>query len=105
MHVTSINQQPPMRPQFQIVVNSTIRTLRENPLLVAFIVLGLAVRLIFWLYTHRVWEDGLITITAAQNVWEGFGLTHHASEPRVHSFTSPISVLIPMLAGPCHAVL
>lgn len=94
-----------MRPQFQIVVNSTIRTLRENPLLVAFIVLGLAVRLIFWLYTHRVWEDALITITAAQNVWEGFGLTHHASEPRVHSFTSPISVLIPMVAGPFHAGL
>ena len=74
------------------------RTLREHPILVCFIILALATRLVFWFYTGRVWEDALITITAARNVWEGFGLTHHASEPRVQSFTSPLSVLIP-LAG------
>lgn len=62
-----------------------------------FIVLAVATRLVFWLYTGRVWEDALITLTPARNVWEGFGLTHHASEPRVHSFTSPISVLIPLI--------
>lgn len=47
-----------------------------------------ATRLTFWFYTGRVWEDALVTITAARNVWEGFGLTHHASEPHVQSFTS-----------------
>ena len=61
-----------------------------------FIALALATRLVFWFYTGRVWEDALITITAARNVWAGFGLTHHASEPYVQSFTSPISVLIPI---------
>ena len=76
---------------------SVVRTLRENPLLTFFILLALATRLTFWFYTGRVWEDALITITAARNVWEGFGLTHHASEPYVQSFTSPISVLIPIL--------
>ena len=39
----------------------------------------------------------MITITAARNVWEGVGLTHHASEPYVQSFTSPVSVLIPIV--------
>jgi len=58
--------------------------------------LALATRLGFWFYTGRVWEDALITITAARNVWAGVGLTHHASEPYVQSFTSPISVLIPV---------
>ncbi len=76
---------------------SLVRTLRDNPILAGFIALALVVRLTFWFYTGRVWEDALITITAARNVWEGVGLTHHASEPYVQSFTSPISVLIPIL--------
>lgn len=84
---------------------AVLQTLRENPLLTFFIVLALVVRLFFWFYTGRIWEDALITITAARNVWEGFGLTHHASEPRVHSFTSPISVLIPLVAEPFNAGL
>jgi hypothetical protein len=81
---------------------SIIRPLRENPILAAFIALALVARLTFWFYTGRVWEDVLITITAARNVWEGFGLTHHASEPYVQSFTSPISVLIPIIGGLFH---
>jgi hypothetical protein len=62
-----------------------------------FIIAAVAVRIIHWSYTGRIWEDALITLTPAKNVWEGFGLTHHASEPRVHSFTSPVSVLIPLI--------
>jgi hypothetical protein len=79
--------------------------LRANPLLLTFIIVAVVVRLAFWFYTQRVWEDSLITLTAARNVWEGHGLTHHASEPRVHSFTSPISVLIPLIGIPFHAGL
>ena len=70
---------------------------RDNPLFVGFVLLALASRLLFWTYTGRTWEDALITLTPARNAWEGFGLTHHASEPRVHSFTSPISILIPLV--------
>ena len=84
---------------------SIVRTLRDNPILAAFIALALGARLTFWFYTGRVWEDALITITAARNVWEGVGLTHHASEPYVQSFTSPISVLIPILGELFHAGL
>ena len=69
----------------------------HNQLLFLFIIIGLAIRIVFWIYTGRTWEDALITLTPARNAWEGFGLTHHASEPRVHSYTSPISVLIPLL--------
>jgi hypothetical protein len=70
----------------------------DHRLLVIFLGLAALSRLVFWAYTGRIWEDAMITLTPARNVWEGFGLTHHASEPYVHSFTSPLSVLIP-LAG------
>jgi 4-amino-4-deoxy-L-arabinose transferase-like glycosyltransferase len=85
--------------------SSLVRTLRDNPILAVFIALALGARLTFWFYTGRVWEDALITITAARNVWEGFGLTHHASEPYVQSFTSPISVLIPIVGESLNAGL
>lgn len=91
--------------RIQAGTSTVIRTLRENPILVAFVALALIARLTFWFYTGRVWEDALITITAARNVWEGFGLTHHASEPYVQSFTSPISVLIPILGESLNAGL
>ena len=73
------------------------RFLRQNPILAVFVGLAIAVRLVFWFYTGRVWEDAMIALTVARNVWEGVGLTHHASEPRVQSFTSPMVVLIPLL--------
>jgi hypothetical protein len=54
-------------------------------------------RLLFWAYTGRIFEDAIITLTPARNAWEGYGLTHHVSEPRVHSFTSALSVLVPLV--------
>jgi hypothetical protein len=74
-----------------------IATHAERRILWAFIIIAVSVRLLYWFYTGRIWEDALITLTPARNLWEGFGLTHHFSEPRVHSFTSPISVLIPVI--------
>src|ERR1700751_2055518 len=67
-------------------------------LFVALLLAALTVRLVFWLYTGRIWEDTLISLTPARNAWEGFGLTHHASEPRVHSFPSSLGEVI-MLIG------
>ena len=69
----------------------------DHPIAASFVFLAVFVRLIFWFYTGRVWEDALMTMAPARNAWLGHGLTHHLSEPRVHSFTSPISVLIPLL--------
>lgn len=77
--------------------NAARQYVRENPLLVFFAVLAVVLRIVHWAYTGRIWEDALITLTPAENLWEGMGFTHHPSEPRVHSFTSPISVLIPIV--------
>jgi hypothetical protein len=64
--------------------------------------LAVLVRIFFWWYTNRTWEDALITLQHAENAARGFGLTHHPGEGRVHGFTSPISVLIPILGEFLH---
>ncbi len=79
------------------LVLSGAKLIRMYPLASSFVALAVLVRLIHWFYTGRVWEDALITMTPARNVWAGNGLTHHLSEPRVHSFTSPLSVLVPLV--------
>lgn len=76
--------------------------LTENPFLAFFILVAISLRLFFWAYTDRTWEDALITLIPAKNVWLGNGLTHHLSEARVHSFTSPLSVLVPLLGEAVH---
>jgi hypothetical protein len=58
---------------------------------------GVVARVVFWQMTHRMFEDGLITITHARNAAEGLGLTHHPGEGHVHGFTSALSVLVPLL--------
>lgn len=69
-----------------------------------FAVLAAAIRIVFWIYTDRVWEDALITILHADNAVNGIGLTHFkVDEPRIHGFTSPLSVLIPLVGEVLHA--
>ena len=64
----------------------------------ALAILAVIARIVFWLYTGRVWEDALITILHAENALAGLGLTHFKpDEPPIHGFTSPLSVLIPLL--------
>lgn len=75
-----------------------LTSLPHHRLLIIFSVVAVATRLIFMLYTGRIWEDALIALTSARNVWEGFGLTHHASEPRVQSFSSVLGEMI-MIVG------
>jgi hypothetical protein len=61
--------------------------------------LAVGVRLFFWAYTDRVWEDALITVLHSENAVHGLGLTHVQDDGRVlQGFTSPLSVLVP-LAG------
>ncbi len=49
-------------------------------------------------YTQHVWEDYFITYRASKNLATGQGLTFTAGE-RVHSFTSPLGVLLPAVAS------
>ena len=63
---------------------------------------AVAIRLLCWFYTQRTWEDCLITVQHAENAARGLGLTHVPGGPRLHGFTSPISVLIPLLGELVH---
>lgn len=60
------------------------------------IVLGIAVPLAYVLYTKQIWEDYFITFRHGRNLCEGKGLVYNEGE-RVHGFTSPIGVLLPVL--------
>jgi hypothetical protein len=60
---------------------------------------AVALRFFFWAYTGRNWEDALITVLHSENFFNGLGLTHYLGEgePPLHGFTSPLSVLVPMM--------
>ena len=49
---------------------------------------------VFAAYTQRAWEDYWITFRASRNLATGHGLVFTPGE-RVHSFTSPLGVLLP----------
>ena len=80
-------------------------TRRHEPWTIATIVLvtiAVAIRIFFWFYTQRNWEDALITVQHAENAARGLGLTHTPGGPHVHGFTSALSVLIPLLGEFLH---
>lgn len=82
-----------------------VEACRREWVLLSFIVLATTLRLVFWIYTDRIWEDALITLNPARNLWEGHGLTHHIPEPRVYSFTSALSVIVLIIGeGFGHAI-
>ena len=69
----------------------------------AIAVAACLLRLFFWYYTGRTWEDALITVLHSENAVSGLGLTHyHPGQPPIHGFTSPLSVLIPLAADFIH---
>lgn len=66
-------------------------------------VAAVVLRLVFWAYADRVWEDALITVLHSENAAAGLGLTHHhVGEPPIHGFTSPLSVLVPLMGDLVH---
>jgi len=50
--------------------------------------------LAYALYTGHAWEDYYITLRSSRNLVEGNGLVFNPGE-RVHTFTSPLGVLVP----------
>ncbi len=76
---------------------------RSRRIVVGIAIAGCLLRLFFWHYTHRTWEDALISVLHSENVRLGFGLTHHHPGYRpLHGFTSPLSVLVPLTADIFH---
>lgn len=70
---------------------------RTHGIFIGLVLFAIILRVFFWLYTGRVWEDSLITLNNASNFWLGNGLTHHLNEAKAQSFTSPIGLLIPLI--------
>lgn len=70
----------------------------------ALMILAAAIRFFYWGYTHRTWEDALITVLHSENAANGLGLTHLVppGEGPLHGFTSPLSVLIPLVGDLVH---
>ncbi len=62
---------------------------------VFLLVFGVAMA--FALYTRHAWEDFWITFRTSRNLAEGLGLVYTPGE-RLHTFTSPLGVLLPSLA-------
>ena len=57
-----------------------------------------AAALIFAAYTNHVWEDYYITYRASKNLATGSGLVFNHGD-RLHTFTSPLGVLLPALSS------
>ena len=57
---------------------------------------ALAAPLVFAGYTGQAWEDYYITFRSSRNLAEGHGLVYQLGEV-VHTFTSPLGVLLPAL--------
>ena len=66
----------------------------RRPALIAAVFLA---PLLFAAITQQVWEDYYITFRSSRNLVEGNGLVFQPGE-RVHTFTSPLGVLLPALA-------
>src|SRR4051812_31053218 len=50
----------------------------------------------FAAFTNHAWEDYFITLRSSRNLVEGNGLVFNPGE-HVHTFTSPLGVLVPAL--------
>ncbi len=74
----------------------------ERPWFASWVVFAMAgiIALGFALATDRVWEDFYITYKSSKNLVAGKGLVFHEGE-KVHTFTSPLGVLLPAL---CHGL-
>jgi hypothetical protein len=61
-------------------------------------VLAFLIAMGFAAYTNHTWEDYYITFKSSKHLATGEGLVHQPGE-RVHTFTSPLGVLLPALAS------
>jgi hypothetical protein len=62
------------------------------------IALAAALPLGFAFFSEHAWEDYFITLRSSRNLVEGHGLVFYPGE-RVHTFTSPLGVLLPALCA------
>jgi len=66
--------------------------------LTSLVIFVMLVGVAFAAFTQHVWEDYYITYRASKNLAQGNGLVFNVGEP-IHTFTSPLGVLLPALAS------
>lgn len=72
--------------------------LSRTPRLAVVFFLACAIALTFALFTGHAWEDYYITFRSSRHLATGDGLVFNVGE-RLHTFTSPLGVLLPALAS------
>jgi len=74
--------------------------MRSRPILstTGVVIAAAIIALAYTLCTDQTWEDYWITFRSAKNLAMGNGLVHNVGQ-RLHSFTSPIGVLLPALSS------
>jgi len=70
---------------------------RFSPARLAFLA-TFTIAVVFALYTQHAWEDYYITFRSSKNLATGHGLVFNVGD-RLHTFTSPLGVLLPALAS------
>lgn len=83
-------------PEVSGPTSSDLASARRHAWLVAIVATILA--LSFAAYTQHAWEDYYITFRSSKNLVQGHGLVFTPGE-RVHTFTSPLGVLLPALSS------
>jgi hypothetical protein len=71
---------------------------RPSRAYVTVFVAAFVVAVLFAIFTQHVWEDYYITYRASKNLATGHGLVFNHGD-RLHTFTSPLGVLLPALAS------
>jgi hypothetical protein len=72
--------------------------LRPSPRLLPVFLLACVVPLAFALFTQHAWEDYYITFRSSKHLATGAGLVFNVGD-RLHTFTSPLGVLLPAAAS------
>jgi hypothetical protein len=69
-------------------------------LALGFVVVAVAVRLFFWIYTNRVWEDSLTAVLHVEYLFQRHSLSHLRLDGHpVQGFTSPLSIFVAIIGG------
>jgi hypothetical protein len=76
-----------------------ITFVKRNPIFVFFVCAAVGFRLLYQIYTSRVWEDALILDIVTKNFWAGEGLTHQVGEPAIQSFSSVVWMLFSLVGN------
>jgi hypothetical protein len=96
-HWSQDNRRPVKRSADFMAESSDSTAVRRSSPRLWYVACGVAIfAIVFAAVTNQAWEDYYITFRLSRNLVDGHGLVFQVGE-RVHTFTSPLGVLIPAL--------